>query len=239
MQIEAAESGARKPGGSAVSRLVERIQEMIAERRLSFGDPLPTERDLAQQFGASRNTVREALQYLRAYGIVDIKPKAGAVLANRHSDAMSSLLTLHHAISPASFREVQGFRKVVETGAGEAALLTLTEAQLADLDAANLRILDSATVAEAAEADYAFHEKLVGLAGNAVLLASYRHQRQSMLELMRLGKETRFVNEETWREHKSIVEALRAKDRIAYAYLLSRHLEYGMRFVRPEADREE
>jgi len=175
--------------------------------------------------------VREALQFLRAYGIVDIRPKTGAVLANRQNHAVSQLMTLHHKISPASFREVQGFRKIVETGAGEAIMLRSSEADLLRLEQTNRQILASRDVAESARHDFAFHDLLVSLSGNSVLLASFRFQRNAMLDIMRLGKETRPINEATFQAHQEIIDALRARDRIAYAYLVNRHLDYGMRFV--------
>ena len=68
---------------SAVDRMVDLIRDLIAERGLQLGDPLPTERELGELYVASRNTVREALQVLRAYGIVETRPKVGAVLSAR------------------------------------------------------------------------------------------------------------------------------------------------------------
>lgn len=231
METVEAEISKSSPRGSAVERLVEHVQTMIAERGLAFGDPLPTERELGQLFGSSRNTVREALQYLRAYGVIDIKPKTGAVLANRQNHAVSQLMTLHHKISPASFREVQGFRKIIEIGAGDAVMLSLSEEDLQRLEETNRHILSARNVAEAAQRDFAFHDQLVGLAGNSVLLASFRYQRDAVMDIMTLGKEERPIKEATFQAHQEIIAALRARDRIAYAYLVGRHLDYGMRFV--------
>jgi GntR family transcriptional regulator, transcriptional repressor for pyruvate dehydrogenase complex len=217
--------------GSAVERLVGRIQGMISEKNLAFGDALPTERDLGLLFGASRNTVREALQYLRAYGLIDIKPKTGAVLANRQSHAVDRLMTLHHAISPASFGEVQGFRKVVETAAGEIILMRARQEDLDQLEAANLKMRHSVSVAEAADHDFAFHDLLVRLGGNSVLHASYLSQRNAMHDIMLLGKGNQPVHEATYAAHRDIIEAIRARDRLAFSYLLSRHLDFGLRFI--------
>lgn len=230
--MDAALDAAGRPArGTAVEWLVERIQEMIAERGLAFGDPLPTERELGALFGASRNTVREALQYLKAYGIVEIRPKAGAVLANRQNHALVRLMTLHHQISPASFLEVQGFRKIIEVGAGEVIMARVTESELLALEETNRRILGSRDAEDAALNDFAFHEHLLSLAGNGVLSQSFRHQRNAILDIMRLGKERGQVTEATFQAHQEIIDALRARDRIAYAYHISRHLEFGMRFI--------
>ncbi|MBL0371461.1 FadR family transcriptional regulator [Rhizobium sp. KVB221] len=222
------------PRGSAVERLVESVQEMIAERGLAFGDPLPTERELGQLFGGSRNTVREALQYLRAYGIIDIRPKTGAVLANRQSHAVARLMTLHHKISPASFREVQGFRKIVESAAGEAIIMRANEGDLLRLEQTNRQLLECSDVEGSAHQDFAFHDLLVSLAGNSVLHASYLYQHNAILDIMTLGKENRPINEATFDAHQEIIDALRARDRIAFAYLLNRHLDFGMQFVEAE-----
>jgi len=225
-----------KPAGSsAVERMIGNIQHMIAERNLAFGDALPTERELGLLFGASRNTVREALQCLRAYGVISIRPKTGAVLTNRQSHAVDRMMTLHHAISPASFREVQGFRKVVETGAGEIVLMRASDEDLALLDAANRKVRESVTVAEAAANDFAFHDLLVKLAGNSVLHASYQSQRSAILDLMRIGKGNQPIHQATFDAHQEIIEALRSKDRLAFSYLLSRHLDFGLRFIETDS----
>ncbi|OLP49842.1 GntR family transcriptional regulator [Allorhizobium taibaishanense] len=225
-----------KPAGSsAVERMIGNIQHMIAERNLAFGDALPTERELGLLFGASRNTVREALQCLRAYGVISIRPKTGAVLTNRQSHAVDRMMTLHHAISPASFREVQGFRKVVETGAGEIVLMRASDEDLALLDAANRKVRESVTVAEAAANDFAFHDLLVKLAGNSVLHASYQSQRSAILDLMRIGKGNQPIHQATFDAHQEIIEALRSKDRLAFSYLLSHHLDFGLRFIETDS----
>lgn len=231
MNIVESEPPAETARGSAVERLIFHIQGMISEKNLAFGDALPTERELGLMFGSSRNTVREALQYLRAYGVIDIKPKTGAVLANRQSHAVDRLMTLHHAISPASFREVQGFRKVVETAAGDAVLMRARQQDLDQLDEANRKVRQSVSVAEAADYDFAFHDLLVRLAGNSVLHASYLSQRNAMLDIMRLGKGNQPIRDATYTAHQEIIEAIRARDRLAFSYLLSRHLDFGIRFI--------
>lgn len=235
MTITEIEPPTKVAGPSAVERMIGNIQQMIAERNLAFGDALPTERELGLLFGASRNTVREALQCLRAYGVISIRPKTGAVLANRQSHAVDRMMTLHHAISPASFREVQGFRKVVETGAGEIVLMRASDDDLALLDAANRKVRDSVTVAEAAATDFAFHDLLVKLAGNSVLHASYQSQRSAILDLMRIGKGNQPIHQATFDAHQEIVDAIRSKDRLAFSYLLSRHLDFGLRFIETDS----
>ena len=216
---------------SAVDRLVERLRAYIRERKLDVGDPLPTERDLGQQFSAGRNTVREALQVLRAYGIIEVKPKSGAVISDRHFDALSKLFLFQRDVTPNSFHEIQGFRKLLETGIVDHLLMNRTEEELERLEAINSRILLCDSVEGAAKQDFAFHEELVRLSGNRLLLANYRLLEPMILQIMRLGKEVRFVQNETYSAHADIISAIRSRDRLAYSYLMAKHLDYGFQFV--------
>jgi DNA-binding FadR family transcriptional regulator len=216
---------------SAVDRLVEQIRDMISERGLGIGDALPTERDLGEQFQAGRNTVREALQVLRAYGLVETRPKVGAVISGGHGEAIRRLFAFHNGISPDSFRDLQGFRRIIETGVGEHIILTAADDDLARLDAINARILEAETVEDAARCDYEFHSAIVELSGNRTTMAAYHMLRSVIEEVMRLGKAERTVHAETFEAHAEIIRALKARDRIAYVYLMSRHLEFGIRFV--------
>lgn len=216
---------------SAVDRLVEEIRELISLQRLGIGDALPTERELSERFQAGRNTVREALQVLRAYGIVESRPKVGAVISGGHGEALRRLFAFHSGISPHSFRDLQGFRRIVEIGVGEHIILTATDADLDRLEAINSGLLGAGSVEEAARCDYDFHAAIVELAGNRTTVAAYNMLRSVIEEVMRLGKAERPVHAVTHRAHAEIVDALRRRDRIAYVYLMNLHLEFGLRFV--------
>ncbi|MBD8554526.1 FadR family transcriptional regulator [Rhizobium sp. CFBP 8762] len=219
---------------SAVDRLVEQIRDMISASGLGIGDALPTERDLGEQFQAGRNTVREALQVLRAYGMVETRPKVGAVISGGHGEALRKLFAFHNGISPDSFRDLQGFRRILETGVGEHIILTAEAADFDRLDLINERMLRAESIEEAARCDYAFHAAIVELSGNRTTLAAYNMLRSVIEEVMRLGKAQRPVHAVTFEAHAKIIRALRARDRIAYEYLMSDHLEFGLRFVEEE-----
>lgn len=231
IEDNAGTGGADAPRVSAVDRLVEQIREMMTARGLHIGDPVPTERELGEMFQASRNTIREALVVLRAYGLIETRPKVGAVVAAGHGEAIKRLFAFHQGISPDSFRDLQGFRRIIELGVGEQVILTATEADFDALSQVNDRLLTAATVTEAAQADYDFHEGIIALGGNRTTLAAYRMLSPVIVEVMQIGKSARPVQADTHSAHAEIVAALRARDRVAYAYLMSRHLEFGLRFV--------
>src|ERR1700752_4808625 len=83
----------------AFEEIAEQIREELSSRRLRAGDRLPPERALAEQFGASRNTLREALRSLENAGLIRLNTGVlgGAVIQNGGSGAIGlSLMDMYH-----------------------------------------------------------------------------------------------------------------------------------------------
>ncbi|MFJ8765046.1 FadR/GntR family transcriptional regulator [Streptomyces clavifer] len=87
-----------------------RIRELILERRLGPGDPLPTEAELMELFDAGRVSVREALKALQAMNVVEIRRGFGTFVGS---------------LSLSPFAEGLAFRAAVRHRQGEPGLLEL------------------------------------------------------------------------------------------------------------------
>ena len=98
----APEQAVRRTTLSAVDTMAGQIFDLIRARGLSVGDVLPTERELCDLFGASRNTVREALRTIRTYGLIEAKPRVGAVLTDRQGAAIQNFFAAQMDISRSS-----------------------------------------------------------------------------------------------------------------------------------------
>ena len=125
---------------SAVDATARQILELIRSRGLAVGDALPTERELCELFGASRNTVREALRTIRTYGLIDARPRVGAVLTDRQSGAIQNFFAAQMDVSRSSFGDIQGFRRIIEVGIGDQLVLHAAESEIEALEAINARI---------------------------------------------------------------------------------------------------
>src|SRR5690349_7065244 len=58
-------------------QIAEQLREQIQSGRLAPGKQLPTEGELRDQYGASRNTVRDAIKWLISLGLVETRPGQG------------------------------------------------------------------------------------------------------------------------------------------------------------------
>lgn len=226
----------REPGdGSAVDNLVQQIKGYIQSNRLTVGDTLPSERELGEKFAAARNTVREAVRILKAYGVVDVRPKIGAVIVNRHMDAVLDLFSFQLSISRETFLDIQGFRRLIEVGSADAIFSAVNDADIARFRKLNEEILDAPSKVEAAERDFGFHAALLELADNQTVLNVYTTMKPIIVKLMETGKESHGL-QGTYDTHTRILDALEKRDRLGFQYWMSNHLDHGLGFIDRSVD---
>jgi DNA-binding FadR family transcriptional regulator len=114
--------------------VVEQVRRSIADGAIEAGERLPSERELAEQFGVSRATLREALRALEALGLLEIRLGAhGGAYAVEQSDdkltaAFRDVLTAEAGRRPADTRRFRATFHADNT----------TWAQLTDDDLDNL-----------------------------------------------------------------------------------------------------
>jgi len=219
------------PARSAVDVIVRKLRHHIADGGLTVGDRLPTERELCSQFSASRNTVREAMRILKAYGLVEIRPKVGATVADNRMSQIFELFSFNTLeISKQTFADVQTFRRLLEIGPVEQLFEALEDTDIADLRQLNARLKDISDVGEASDIDFQFHYRLVSVLDNQTIKEVYNLLKPIIMRIMENGKTRRIFQTETYSEHETVIDALEARDRLAFQYRLSTHLMIGMRY---------
>lgn len=96
----------------AFEEIATQIRNELAAGRLRVGNRLPSERALSEQFGVSRNTLREALRSLEHAGLIRLQKGAtgGAFITEVSGDTIStSMLDMFHvgAITPEKLTEAR------------------------------------------------------------------------------------------------------------------------------------
>jgi DNA-binding FadR family transcriptional regulator len=145
---------------SVVDGIIERFRAMIETGQLKVGDDLPAERDLAEQFGVGRNTVREAICKLEAYGIVETKNKRGARVVDKSVEAMMNILSFKFENDITTFRDIQKFRTIVEAGLAAEVIAHATPADIAAFRRLNGRMSSTKDTVLFLRLDDAFHRGL-------------------------------------------------------------------------------
>ena len=94
----------------------ERIKEMIAAEKLRPGDRLPNETELAESFGISRLSVREATKALEYLGIVEAKTGVGLTVGHIDLERVTEHLGFHPALHRADPLQLIDTRVLIEAG---------------------------------------------------------------------------------------------------------------------------
>lgn len=92
------------------------IQRYIVEQKLGPGDRLPTETQLAETFGISRLSLREATKALEFLGIVESKTGVGLTVGRIDMERLTEHLSFHAGLLEADPRQLIDSRVILETG---------------------------------------------------------------------------------------------------------------------------
>ncbi len=158
------------------SKVYERIAAQIEQRILSGelrnGDRLPTERELSEQFQASRTAVREAMKSLAQKGLIDMRPGRGTIVIDGTSQAVQHSLNMILKLGPTD-RTVNlvEVREILEPEIAALAAARASEEDILALRAA-VEIMDSNMHNAAAfiAADNNFHQILAKATQNVIIL---------------------------------------------------------------------
>ncbi|HEV7941495.1 MAG TPA: GntR family transcriptional regulator [Solirubrobacteraceae bacterium] len=129
--------------------IIAQVRDAVAEGRLRPGERLPSERALAESFGVSRATLREALRSLEALGVVEIRLGAtgGAFASEPDERLLGNALGTLMAFRGATAKDLAEFRIAFESDNARWAVRQATDEDRAAFD----ELVKEAAAASAAE----------------------------------------------------------------------------------------
>lgn len=213
---------ARSPRERRVSSQIQReVTQLILDRRLRAGAPLPTEAELMESLGVSRNSVREALKALQALDIVEIRHGYGTYVGQASLTPFVDGLTFRTLArqgddtdDTGALAEILQVREVLEEGLMRRVAGELSDGELARLEGVVDRMEEAGLAGRPfPELDREFHELLYAPLGNALvpqLLGAF------WTVFRRVSGVRGWTDDPapavTVRRHRDIVVALRAHD---------------------------
>jgi GntR family transcriptional regulator, transcriptional repressor for pyruvate dehydrogenase complex len=205
--------------------IVEQIRDLISAGRINPGDRLPPERELAELFHASRNSVRDAIRVLGQMGLIESRQGDGTYVRSVSADALAEPLALMLLQSQTQMRELWEVRRILEPAIAELAAARITDDELEELAAildAQRRKVEVGAIP--LEEDTAFHNLIAQAARNTVVLRTL----DTLVDLLRQSRERSLQQRErpkySLAGHLRILAALRAHDPIAARSEMLQHL---------------
>jgi DNA-binding GntR family transcriptional regulator len=201
----------RVPRTGLHEQAAKKLRTLIVRGDLLPGEPL-LEVSLSEALGISRTPLREALKQLAAEGLVELRLNRGAVVAPLRREELTEL-----------FEAVSG----IERCAAELAAQRMTTSDVQRLEALQKRIErhhDRGELRAYFEINQQIHSTIVDFSRNSVLKTSHdallaRAERARFFALSAHGRW-----DESVREHRQILAALKARDAERAGRLLGQHV---------------
>lgn len=208
----------------AYEEIVRQLQSLIAEGHLKPGDRLMTERDLAEQFGVSRVTVRQALSVLQAMGLIESRIGNGTFARKSEAAVVTVLAPVLNPPHSGLLEQLE-LRRLIEPEVARLAAERATPAQIQDM--AHFIELQEQMLSIGrpfVDEDSAFHLAIARGAGNDLVF----RMMAGIHDLLRDTRENSLKSNEAMihalERHREILEAIERGDAKAAHQATLRHV---------------
>jgi GntR family transcriptional repressor for pyruvate dehydrogenase complex len=206
--------------------VADRIRVLMLDGTFPPGEPLPSERHLAERFGVSRGSIRDALRTLETIGLLETRHGQGTFPHELSVDRLVAPLASVMAYRSDLQDELLDVRRMFEPAVARVAAQRASNEDLADLQ----RILDAqrqklkagqSAIAE----DTAFHAILARSTGNRVVMSIMATLNDLLVEsrtqsLQQKGRPARSID-----GHETVVAALRRRDPEGASQAMYHHID--------------
>ena len=217
------------PKKSLAQQTAERLYTMIAvERRMSPGDKLPNEIDLAQELGVSRTTLREALHSLVSRGLLEVRRGRGTFVSeeagNINDYGFSDLDRIRGEL-----KDLFELRRIFEPSAARLACQRATKEEMADILARGDEVDRCIREGEdRTQADRDFHAAIVRATHNEYMMRLLPMINQAVASAVENGEQKEQLAEDTRRDHALIMDFFRKRDALGAEHAMAIHMHHSI-----------
>jgi len=209
---------------SAVDGVIEKIKELLIERKLSPGDMIPNETSLAESLKVGRGTVREALKILSAYGVVEIKQGHGTFISSASNKRLFNPQLFQILVQDRDYKSLTQVRELLEEGIVKLVISSATDEELQQLQTSMETFLvelskEDVSYKKAGEYDLRYHLMLAKYSHNSIVENIYTF----VLELF--AKTINPVHKGVTDVHRRMQMAIMARDTDAAVLAVRDHIQ--------------
>jgi GntR family transcriptional repressor for pyruvate dehydrogenase complex len=197
------------------TNIVDQIRKAILSGELKPGDRLPSEKELAENFGVSKASLREAFRALEALGLLEVRQgmSGGAFVIEVDLETARNNLFNYIFFQNPSIGEFTELRSFIEPAAAEIAARRATEKDIEALE----RNLEKTRKKLAAgpfyyELDTQFHHRIAATTGNRLVCFVIDSLKNAIVNIKLELELDRSFSEKVFEAHERIVDALRGRD---------------------------
>lgn len=187
--------------------IVKQIEDMVVSGKLKPNDQLPGEKEMAEQFGVGKSSVREALAALEYMNMIK-RTKDGVFMNENVHQYANKELSFHLLLEKEHFLELIELREILECMLVKLAIKNASQEDLETIGAA--MAVDPEDLETVIKGDVRFHIAIAETTQNKVLIQTYYKIRDVLDRVER--KLSREKIDVVIAEHKAIYDAIVQKD---------------------------
>lgn len=212
---------------------MDQIKELIASGEYKPGDKIPTEMELAKDFGLGRSSIREAIKIFNYLGVLESRAAIGTVVRER-SQISTEALTWSLLLGEDEFEEMIDLRGAIELSC---MCKLATEIKKGSEEAKdhikNLEeIVEKMKIASSrkdyikiSDLDLSFHLLIINSSENELFNSLYETLKAFLKEEVETTNYNYMDPEDIWKEHRMLLDALKTGEKIVIISEYDNHLK--------------
>lgn len=219
---------------SVVERVVDQITNAIINGELKPGDKIPTEPELSETFGVGRNSIREAIKILEAYGVLEIKRAEGTYIRQDYNYKMLYPILYGIILQKDSHGQIVDLKKVIDIGILQVVMRAMSEADIkkledivGEMEKEIKKTKPSST--SIFDIDVKFHSEITTVLDNVLLesIGYYVDKITRSSRIMAIDRALEQGAEEDFiRLHREMIDMLKEKKEEAVFKVVEEHYKY-------------
>lgn len=215
-------------------RAAERLLDMIAEEhRYETGSKLPNENELSELLGVSRTTLREAISFLVAQGVLEIQRGKGTFVARELPRFPVDMTALTDLRSRTRARDLFEMRLIFEPATVALACQRASDEELDQIRRKAERMEQiAASGGDWPAADQDFHLSIIRASHNEYMRRLYPIINDAVSEIMQISENQKHMQETAVADNRLIVDFLLCRDDVGARYAMSIHMKHLIQILR-------
>lgn len=224
---------------SVGEQVFEQLKNQLLNNEWKQGEKIPSENDLADAFGVSRATVRQAIQKLTVLGLLETRLGEGSFVKEAKPGLYMNTIIPIAYLGQNSFEEVLEFRRKIEGVVAELATEKITEDDIKELEKCYRNMeLYKEDLEQFSKSDFEFHLTIAEATKNSLFIEIYNIIHDILYDAM-----TKVVikrgNSAGLCYHKLLLEAMKKGDSKEVRMLMDEHMEDTVNTFRKYDEKEE
>ncbi|HUX04086.1 MAG TPA: FadR/GntR family transcriptional regulator [Acidimicrobiales bacterium] len=209
---------------SVPDNLAVELEKLIMSGALPLGKRIPPERELAELWGLSRTSVRDALKQLSLRGLIERRPGRGTVVVERENQLGGTLVELLNE-DQNELLQVMEVRAVIEPSVTAKAALRARPVDVEELQKLLDEMFREESTERFSELDRSFHLLIARATGNPLLISLLERVAEIVDQSRHVALQSSNRRTTSLNEHVAILKALQARDPLAAEAAAQAHLD--------------